>query len=95
MQGITQCSCCMMEVCTHVALTAVDSWATTNQGHPQVNFKCEQKIDRLLVNHYKLWASAPPCSTNFLCVCGNLPNRCENVGEQCHYKVDVFGFSIS
>lgn len=62
----------MMEVCTHVALTAVDSLAKTNQGCPQVNFKCEQNIDFCLFFHYKLWVFSPPCSTMFVFMCMEL-----------------------
>lgn len=38
----THCSCCMMGVCTRVVLTAVDSWATTNQGFTRVGLQSEQ-----------------------------------------------------
>ena len=36
-----QYSCCMMGACTRVDLTAVDSWATINQGPPRVCFYFE------------------------------------------------------
>lgn len=39
-----QYSCCMMGACTRVGLTAVDSWATINQGHPQVCFYFESVV---------------------------------------------------
>lgn len=59
----------MMEVCTHVALTAVDNLAKINQGCPQVNLKCEQNIDLRSFCHYKSWVLAPPCGAMLVFIC--------------------------
>lgn len=40
-EGNTHCSCCRMVVCTHVVPTAVDSWAMTKQGLPQVSARTD------------------------------------------------------
>lgn len=61
-----------MEVCIHVALTAVDSLAKTNQGCPQVNFKNIDFLFCRLFCHYKLWVSTPPCSTVLVFMCMEL-----------------------
>lgn len=79
MEDNTQCSCCMMVVCTHVALTAVDSWATTNQGLPQVSFQHEWQICCSLVKLQIRRLLQHPAT--LLSVCRKLQSFGENVGE--------------
>lgn len=69
-EGNTQCSCCMMEVCTRVAPTAVDSWARTNQVHLQVSFSVNFWF---IVTNFGLVHATLIC----LCVCVRVPNSCE------------------
>lgn len=51
MEANTLCFLCMMAVCTHVALTAGDSWVMTKQGLPQVSSKLETPDWTTLVNN--------------------------------------------
>lgn len=68
MEANTLCFLCMMAVCTHVALTAVDSWVMTKQGFPQVSAKLETPDWTTLVNNIASMFEHVP-EFGLICLC--------------------------